>query len=759
MTARSVSLAQQENLTDLRVQSLRLMAGFVGTIGLVWFLIVNWPASGGDSPALAAWLGGPLLILAAAQALIIPQRLSSLVSALFVACVSLAAGCGLLLLPSLQGAYLLILPIIFGSVLLGERAVFILAPLASVFSAVAGLHVFGLTPGSAALWLPIITTLMVAIASWLSARNLYTALDWVWSGYEQAHANEQLARQQQGELRQALKALDEASYRLERANYMLTVARDQAEEARRLKQQFAQTISHELRTPLNLIVGFTELLAGNPEYYGGKLPAAYVRDLSIVHRNACHLQSLVNDVLDLARIEAAQMALQPEETDPGLLLQEAANTVRGQVEVHGLALHTVIEPGLPRIWLDPNRIRQVLINLLSNALRFTEQGSITAGVERQRDELVFSVADTGAGIAPEYIAVIFEEFRQVDGTTRRRHGGTGLGLAISRRFVELHGGHIWVKSQVGQGSTFFFSLPLQQLHPIVSPTGPAPVSHSATTTPCEVPVLVAVTRSPAAASLLSRYTHGLHTVIVPDLEQGRRTASQLAPQAILIDQSSAPMSLGELQRLGKEWSLSQTPFIACPLPGEESLRQQLAVDAYLIKPISKASLWDTLRRFGENIDRVLIIDDDVDFAKLVSRMLTGNAVRRYQVVSASTGREGIALVQHRRPDLILLDMVLPDMNGAQVLASIRALPEGRQVPVVIVSAQDELSSSNASPGATIISRASGLSPVEIVRLVETVVEMAIKTDGKRPGHPEGLAPRPVSPEMPPHLGTGPGLSA
>ncbi|MBC7239137.1 MAG: hypothetical protein H5T71_03435, partial [Chloroflexi bacterium] len=233
-----------------------------------------------------------------------------------------------------------------------------------------------------------------------------------------------------------------------------------------MKQQFAQTISHELRTPLNLIISFTELMIQTPEYYEAPLPPKYARDLGIIYRNARHLQSLINDVLDLARIEAAQMALITEETDLSALTYEAVNTVRSLVESRGLALHTNIPPALPRLRVDPRRIRQVLFNLLSNAVRFTEKGSITVTVMQQDNEIVFAIRDTGIGIADEDKTRIFEEFRQADSGTHRRYGGAGLGLAISKRFVELHGGRIWVESQVGQGSTFYFTLPITQDLPL-----------------------------------------------------------------------------------------------------------------------------------------------------------------------------------------------------------------------------------------------------------------------------------------------------
>jgi len=285
---------------------------------------------------------------------------------------------------------------------------------------------------------------------------LYTVLEWVWNGYEQARRNAQVSQQRGAELRQTLKALNEAMHRLERTQHMLALALEQADEARQVKQQFVQTISHELRTPLNLIIGFTELMAQSPEYYGYPLPEPYVRDLSIVHRNASHLQSLVNDVLDLARIEATEMSLVLELASPADLVAEAVSTARSLIESQGLALQMEIEPDLPDLQVDSTRIRQVLFNLLNNAARFTERGSVTVSVRRQEDEVIFSVQDTDVGIAPEDISKVFQEFKQLDGGTRRRHGGIGRPRpGDQQEFCRATWRAHWVHERSGGGQHFF----------------------------------------------------------------------------------------------------------------------------------------------------------------------------------------------------------------------------------------------------------------------------------------------------------------
>jgi signal transduction histidine kinase/CheY-like chemotaxis protein len=729
------------DLAQLQVESLKLIALLAGVFGYVWLLWSMPPQYHGGSTPLSAWVGVGLLILGTSISLLLRERHLGIATHLLVWSILGATTCAMLTFPSPVTLYLFVAPVIFASVLLSQPVFLMVAVTAGFLILSVDLARMGaplLSSGrpfplqilalairslSGGTGPPLAIITLATLSSWLSTRSLYTALTWFEHAYERARHNERVARDHQAELKRTLKALDEVTHRLERANYMLTMARDQAEEAQRLKQRFAQTISHELRTPLNLIVGFAELMTQSPEYYGGQLPGAYLRDLNIMHRNACHLQNLVNDVLDLARIEAAQMSILPEETDPAALLQEAVNTARSLVEARGLALHIEVEPNLPRLWVDPTRIRQVLFNLLNNAARFTEQGSVAVSVCQQGQEVRFAVADTGVGIASEDIPRIFDEFHQADGGTRRRHEGAGLGLAISRRFVELHGGRIWVESQVSKGSTFFFSLPMY-CHDLPDLTGsrPSEVTRRPPVKASEEPILLVVTRSLSAAALLTRYVRGFRTVVAPDLEQARHTARQLMPQAVVVDRACEELDPAKLEMIAGEWELPGTPFMTCPLPGEEPLRQRLAVDGYLIKPVSRQNLWDVLRQFGEGVDKVLVVDDDQDFVLLMSRLLEDSPIRRYQTISAYTGREGLAMIRHHRPDLVLLDLMLPDMDGVQVIERVRTNLECQHIPIVIISAQDEMDHQMTLKGPMVIGKADGLKASEVVQWIQNVID-------------------------------------
>jgi signal transduction histidine kinase/CheY-like chemotaxis protein len=711
----------RDEQADLQSTSLKIITLFVIAISYLWLLWVLWPENVGAIP-VGAGVSTALLALSSIASVVLRKRHLRLASHMFVWGVFGAVVGAFFAFPSTAVAYAFILPIIFASVLLGQQGFFLISSLSMLL-----ILSFWILDTSAhtplgGVVLPISVIGLVALSSWLSARNLYIALAWMWHGFELSRQNEETARQRQAELRRTLKALDEATYRLERTNHMLAMARDQAEEARRLKQQFAQTISHELRTPLNLIVGFTELMTESPEYYGAQPPLAYLRDLNIVHRNACHLQNLVSDVLDLARIEAAQMTIVSEKVDPATLVLEAVETARSLVESHGLSLRTKVEADLPPLWVDPTRIRQVLFNLLNNAARFTKEGNIRINVHQQGQEVIFSVTDTGVGISPQDVPRLFAEFQQVDGGMRRRHEGAGLGLAISRQFIELHSGRIWAESDLGKGSTFSFALPVgyRDLAPGVIGGGLTAYAARQSGRDDE-PILLAVTSSPSAAGLLSRYVRECHTVVASSLEQARDMAQQFIPQAVVIDRESEPLETAEVLALARKWGLPRVPFVACSLPGDATLRDQAAADGYLIKPVSRRDLWDVLRQFGADVDKILVVDDDQDFVMLMSRMLEDSPVRRYRVISAYSGQEGLTMMNHHHPDLVLLDLMLPDISGYQVIHRIRSNPAWTRTPVILVSAQDEADAQQLLKGEMVVSRVDGLMQGEMVQWIRNIV--------------------------------------
>lgn len=693
-------------ISELREKSLdrvSLLTGVMGWLLLSWAL---WPA---NDERLVRMEARPyvVLLLLVAGITYFWRRGLSLRSLLLVGAL-LIFSLGIVIAYSLpEAVILLVIPIALTNLLFGQKT-FIALTVTLV--------------GACLFWLPsrlgttfetmltpTLLVLSVVIIIAVLMNNLYTALAWTVNSFELTLRNQALARDRQAELAQALKSLDIATQNLQRTNHTLQIAQKQAEQARQLKQQFAQTISHELRTPLNLIIGFTESMVKSPEYYGAPLPPRYMRDLSIVYRNANHLQDLVNDVLDMARIEASQTPLQLVMVSLCDFMDEMLELATSMVESHNLRFSSEVADDLPAsIWMDNIRVKQVIINLLSNAVRFTEQGEIRLRVQAGEDVVLFSVIDTGIGIAEDDIARIFEPFQQLENPMRRRVGGVGLGLPISRQLVALHGGKLTVRSKPGVGSTFTFSLPVgapyersQNVSDVVFPDQP------------DENVVLLVTNSPAAASLISRHLSGYRTVVVNNLEQARLAMVQIVPQAIVLDKSEPELAAVDLMAFAASSPLSTVTVVGCPLPGEARLRQQLMANSYLIKPVSRANLWDTLRLFGESVDHILIVDDDRDFVQLLTRMLD-NALKRYRISTAYNGQEAIAVLQRVQPDLILLDLEMPVMSGFQLLERLRQHPRWRTLPVVIVSAEEALESYNDTPSTLEVARVPQFSQNDLI---------------------------------------------
>jgi signal transduction histidine kinase/CheY-like chemotaxis protein len=562
----------------------------------------------------------------------------------------------------------------------------------------------------------------------IAIRHLKVTLDIIWQNYIKVYQDQQLLRDKQGELRHVVKQLDEATYEAGRLRRQLTIAYNQAYTASLLKQQFAQAVSHELRTPLHIIVGFARLMTESPEHYGAELPFSYRRDLNLLYRNAQHLQSLVNDVLDLARIQAAHMTITPQETDPTLLVKDATETIRTLVDAKGLVLQLHVEPDLPVIWVDEVRIRQVLFNLLSNAIRFTDTGEINISVSRREDHIIFEVADTGIGISTDDMKKIFDMFHQQQGEHR---GGTGLGLTISKQFVELHGGKIWAESERHKGSIFRFKLPIMPQHldhssVELATDGPNTIM----TTNQNERILLLVTSSPASASLLARYLPECRTIVAQDLQQAMKTAKHAKPDLIAIDTASIDIDAQQLQNIATYWDLPNVLVMACPLHADSPIPQAPGIDGYLVKPFERDRLWTVLRQYGADIDTVLVIDDNHDFVRLFSRMLD-HPLRRYQVLTAYGGQEGLDLLALHKPDLIFVDLDMPHMNGFEVINRIRADSRFRDLPVIVVSGQDGPEQSEALTGTIQLARESGFRLNDILHFMHILLDSEMKGTPQR----------------------------
>ncbi|MBC7256609.1 MAG: HAMP domain-containing histidine kinase, partial [Chloroflexi bacterium] len=403
-----------------------------------------------------------LLALGAACAQWFAKKHALLASLTLCGTLLLAAGCYGWFRPSPAGPFLTIPAILTASVILPPIGTLSITFASLIMTAgIAWLR--GSPAFSSTLYLGWLFSATTWILSYVATHNLQLAVQWANLSQKAALESLEGLRERRAELRRLTDLLRQNQERLHYLNIRLEQAKVAAEEAYRTKQHFVANVSHELRTPLNLITGFSELMAFSPASYGGiRLPAPYRQDVMEIWRSSKHLLSLVEDVLALAQLEAGQMIVKRDWGDLLAVIRDACETVAPLVEAKGLALCLDLPSSLPAAYIDAGRIRQVLLNLLNNAQRFTHEGKITVRAEIQGNEIIVSVSDTGVGIASEDLPHIFEEFRNLSkGSSSGGSGGFGLGLSISRRLVEAHGGRLWAESTLGQGSTFFLSLPLE----------------------------------------------------------------------------------------------------------------------------------------------------------------------------------------------------------------------------------------------------------------------------------------------------------
>ncbi len=456
---------------------------------------------------------------------------------------------------------------------------------------------------------------------------------------------------------------------------------EQARAASRLKSEFLANMSHELRTPMNAILGFTELVQNAAL---GPVTDKQKEALGRVLRNARHLLELINDVLDLSKIEAGKMSLVEEDYSTRALLEAAASTIESLATAKGLTLSVDAFAAPALVRGDEGKVRQVVLNLLSNAVKFTESGSVTISAHAENDHWNIEITDTGVGIAPEHLAIIFEEFRQVDASSTRQAGGTGLGLAISRKMAHLMGGDISVRSALGQGSTFVLRLPrvpglLSAAAVEVSPTpgGRRPGGL----------VLLAIDDDPDVLELVKTRLANTEFSVVTALggEAGLKAAQAIRPDVITLDILMPGLDGWEvLRRLKANPDLAATPVVMMSIIENRALAFGMGAAECLVKPVSRDRLLEVLRRHALPSDApVLVVDDEADARALVGGILT---TAGYAWTEAANGKEALAAIAARRPSLIVLDLMMPELDGFQVLERLAADPENRTIPVVVLTA-------------------------------------------------------------------------
>jgi signal transduction histidine kinase/DNA-binding response OmpR family regulator/HAMP domain-containing protein len=486
------------------------------------------------------------------------------------------------------------------------------------------------------------------------------------------------------------KTMRRQSVRLEQANIELL-------EADRLRSEFVANMSHELRTPLNSIIGFSGLLAKNRNRTLGERDLDYVEK---IHRNGKNLLELINEILDLSKIEAGRMDLEKTRVRPDRIAVEVVDSLAPQAKDKGLELKLEVEEGLPELCSDMDKLRRILINLVGNALKFTEQGEVTVTLRRRgTDVLAMQVRDTGIGIPEQRLATIFEAFRQADSGTTRRYGGTGLGLTITRSMTEMLGGHISVDSTPGRGSTFTVLLPIDRDS---APSAGADGSRS------EAPGLpVAVDLPPAsgadkrgrtvlvvdddadARALLGDYLSdtGARVIYCGDGETAIKLAAAQRPDLITLDLMMPGMDGWEvLTRLKELEATRDIPVLVLSIVADRKRATVLgAVDA-LTKPISRERLAAVVAHYlgPYSGSKVLVVDDEPDARELLCKLLEGQVG---EVRTAADGVEALEILEQYPAELIFLDLMMPRMDGFGFLHALRLDKKRWEVPVVVVTAK------------------------------------------------------------------------
>jgi CheY-like chemotaxis protein len=456
-------------------------------------------------------------------------------------------------------------------------------------------------------------------------------------------------------------------------------------------------MSHELRTPLNAIIGYSELLLS--QVYG-ELNSKQIDRLMRVNTGGKHLLELINDVLDLSKIEAGQMELSLDALSVTEVVYDAIADVTPQADAKGIKLNLHLHPDLPNIHADAGRIRQILTNLLDNAVKFTHDGSITLEVTfsslrdgytlsgrvppdyvgaKDGDWLSIAVTDTGIGISKEDQTIIFDAFRQADGSSVRKYEGTGLGLAITQQLVKLHHGYIWVESETGQGSTFTVLLPFSPPQEFKSfiPEQADP----------DRPLILVVDDDPTALQLVQDYlSQDRYQVIgTTSPTQALELARKLRPAAVITDIMMPDISGWEvLRELKSDAEISDIPVIILSIIDQKTVGFYLGAADYLVKPINRDDLQKSLERVAraEAQFPILIVDDNPTDRDFLAQLLQHVG---YDVAQADSGEAALAWLNEQPASLILLDLTLPGMSGLDVLNHLSSDATTNQIPVIVVT--------------------------------------------------------------------------
>ncbi|MBL8191933.1 MAG: response regulator [Acidobacteria bacterium] len=462
------------------------------------------------------------------------------------------------------------------------------------------------------------------------------------------------------------------------------LARVAAEEADEAKSIFLANMSHELRTPLNAVIGYSEMLQEEAVDLGQD---EFIPDLQKINAAGRHLLDLINSILDLSKIEAGKMELYLESFTVKTLIDDVAAVIEPLVARKGNQLKINCQDDIGMMRADLTKIRQSLFNLLSNASKFTEAGTITLDVARRNDRMIFRVSDTGIGMNEEQINKLFQPFTQADVSTTRQYGGTGLGLTITKKFCEMMGGEIRVESQPGRGSVFTIELPAQM--------GDAKSSTERGTTAQlgvapNAPLILVIDDDPAVQELMQRFLNreGFRAASALNGQEGLRLAQELQPAAITLDVMMPGLDgWAVLSALKANPATHDLPVIMLTIVDDRNLGYALGAAEYLNKPIDRERLLTLLKKYRPeaHAGSVLIVEDEPATREMLRRMLEQEG---WQVAEAENGRVGLTQLAKQTPHLILLDLMMPEVDGFTFVEEVNKNPLWRGIPVVVITAKD-----------------------------------------------------------------------
>jgi len=484
---------------------------------------------------------------------------------------------------------------------------------------------------------------------------------------------------------QFLVGISEDITELKQAREALVRAKEEAERSNKFKDQFLSTMSHELRTPLNAVIGFSDLLT--EEQYG-PLDDRQKRYVNHIRTGGKHLLRLINDILDLSKIEAGRLQLAIESVPVNVWFAEVLDTLRPLADRKSQTLVGHAPPNLSAR-ADSTRFKQILMNLLGNAIKFTpEGGKIELAAQQIGDIVRTEVRDSGPGIPPGEQQRIFDAFYRL-GQSDKGAEGTGLGLAITRRLVELHGGDLGIESQPGSGSCFYFTLPAVATLEVQKTQGSRPNLEFG-----EGRKILVVEDDPAAAHILHSHliSAGYNVVLCDQPERAVEMAAELHPSAVTLDIVMKPVNGWELlPNLKSDPRTATIPIIVVTIVDQPGMGALLGADEYIVKPVEKAALLAAIQRCLnhrgqiESIQNILVVEDDAPAREFIAELLSKQG---YNVCTAADGAEALTRMASLPPELVILDLILPQVSGFELLAEWRSASRTMDIPVFVLTSKD-----------------------------------------------------------------------